>query len=621
MAFVFSVSSEYRESRFIVAAQFIFDEHGGRCAGQVGRSHRYHRRHIANNPPAASTDYRGSLKSQPFGNSTTAALYALTSVRARLTWGEALLAFIRLVKKFSSNIKRLRESLLGYFNEDHAVASQSELSHLHRFTHFWVLVARSFSKSRCPVRAAALTYTTLLALIPMLAVALGVTTSILKQQGEQRIFQFVDKFVDTIIPPAVEETNATNGGVVRVERAPRKSTSADTSATNDATTGTLTGSPESPPTASAATVDVRKMVADKINQFILKTSSGALGLTGTILLVFAAISMLSSIESTFNDIWGVVRGRSWFTRFCLYWSVITLLPILLAVAVGFTSSPYLESTKRLISSLPLVGADLLSVGFQLLPVLITCTCFSLFYMLIPNTKVHLQAALAGGVVGGLLWHLNNLASVIYVSRVVTNSKLYGGLGAVPVFMIGIYFAWLILLFGAQVAYAFQNRASYFQERQVENVNQRGREFVALRIMACIATRFQRGEPPGTVLEIATELAVPTRLVQQIMCVLLAGRLVVEVSGKEMAYAPGRPLESITCHDILTALRCGQGRVLATRDEPGRREIYGEFEQILEAERQAATRLTLLGMVNRVEALTAAEAREAKPGLNAPASPI
>ena len=97
----------------------------------------------------------------------------------------------------------------------------------------------------------------------------------------------------------------------------------------------------------------------------------------------------------------------------------------------------------------------------------------------PNTKVHWRAALAGGLAGGMLFHLNNVVSVLYVSRVVSNSKIYGSLGLVPVFMIGLYFSWLILLFGAQVAYAFQNRATYLEEKQVENINQRGREFVAL----------------------------------------------------------------------------------------------------------------------------------------------
>ena len=108
-------------------------------------------------------------------------------------------------------------------------------------------------------------------------------------------------------------------------------------------------------------------------------------------------------------------------------------------------------------------------------------------MLMPNTKVRWKAAAVGGLIGGILFHLNNMASVLYVSRIVSNSKVYGGLALIPVFMIGLYVGWLILLFGAQIAYAFQNRKTYMEQREVESVNQRGCEFVALRLMTSIGS--------------------------------------------------------------------------------------------------------------------------------------
>src|SRR5215470_2752783 len=209
--------------------------------------------------------------------------------------------------------------------------------------------------------------------------------------------------------------------------------------------------------------------------------------------------------------------------------------------------------------MPFVGGLI----FQFLPVVVLCLTFALFYMLMPNTKVQWKAALVGGTVAGLLLYVNNLISVLYVSRVVSNSRIYGSLGLVPVFMIGLYFGWLILLFGAQVAYSYQNRAIYLEERQVETINQRGREFVALRLMTCIGQRFIAGQSPPAVGEIAETLGVPTRLIQQVMHTLCAARLVVEVAGVEPAFMPARPLETITCHDILLAMRATQGKELAT----------------------------------------------------------
>jgi membrane protein len=184
---------------------------------------------------------------------------------------------------------------------------------------------------------------------------------------------------------------------------------------------------------------------------------------------------------------------------------------------------------------------------------------------------------------------------------VSYSKIYGSLGLVPVFMAGLYFSWLILLFGAQIAYAFQNRRAYLQDKLVENVNQRGREFVALRLMTCIGQRFQSGQPPVTLQTISAELGIPSRLAQQMLQTLLAARLVVETGGRETGYAPARPLEAITAHHILYALRTGGGMELPMRAGPVRAEVLGEFARIEEAERTAADSLTMLALVNRAQA--------------------
>jgi membrane protein len=168
-------------------------------------------------------------------------------------------------------------------------------------------------------------------------------------------------------------------------------------------------------------------------------------------------------------------------------------------------------------------------------------------------------------------------------------------------MIGLYFSWLILLFGAQVSYAFQNRKAYLQDKLAENVNQRGREFVALRLMTCIGQRFQHGQPPVTIQEISAELGIPTRLAQQVLQMLLAAQLVTETTGAESAYAPARPLDSMNAHHVLQAMRTGGGQELPSQNESMREEVYGEFARIEEAERQAATSVTMLALVNRAQA--------------------
>ena len=511
-----------------------------------------------------------------------------------------------------SRFRKIWKSARALWDES-ALRSHAELSKVEKFAHFCLMVWRSFTRNRCPVRASALAYASLLALIPMLAVVMSITSSFLKKQGEERIDQFIVRLVANVMPPSMLSTNViatvtnavastnnvegTNGAaaaapvVVAATNAPpamgsQAGISTGSGRTNESVLPAFTKDEQA--------VKARKEIARRINGFIQNTRSATLGVTGSVLLIFVGISMLGRIEETFNDIWGVARGRNWFTRIVLYWGVISLAPLLMIVALGLATGPHLVGTKELLTTMPFVGRLI----FQFLPIVMLCLTLALFYVLIPNTKVNWRAGLVGGLVAGVLWHLNNAVSVLYVSRVVSNSKIYGSLGLVPVFMIGLYFSWLILLFGAQVAYAFQNRATYLEEKQIENINQRGREFIALRLLTCIGQRFFHGQPPPGALEIGQELGVPSRLILQIMQTLCAARLVVEAAGAEPAYLPARPLESITCHDILLAMRVSQGQELATRDEPARREVYGEFHRIEEAERQAASSVTMLALVTR-----------------------
>jgi membrane protein len=481
--------------------------------------------------------------------------------------------------------------------------AETEASRLEHFAHFCVLVGKSFVRNRCPVRAASLSYATLFALIPMLAVAIGVTSSILKSQGEKEIYAAIDKLVSSIMPPATSKTDShgtsLNLSPLAITLTPTnsivfKSPANSVTNTNVIILAGTTSNPDSD--TPVVSVSAQKEAAKSIHEFVQNTQSGALGLVGTLLLVVVAIRMLANIEATFNDIWGVPRGRPWLSRIILYWATITLGPLLLVAAVGLAGSPHFLATRGAVSG-TLIGGFI----FELLPVVLLWFLFALIYLLVPNTKVNFSAALIGGIVGGSLWHLNNVFGFLYASRVVSYSKIYGSLGLVPVFMAGLYFSWLILLFGAQVAYAFQNRKAYLQDKLVETVNQRGREFVALRLMTCIGQRFQNGQPPLSLQKISTELGVPSRLAQSVLQTLLAARLVVETGGRESGYAPARPLGAISAHDVLFAMRAANGQEITTSDEPARAEVLGEFARIQEAEKQAASSITMLALVNRAQA--------------------
>ncbi len=534
-------------------------------------------------------------------------------------------------KNWFTRLTRIVSDRFGSEKED-GFSLESSLNHFERFVHFWVLVCRSFVRNRCPVRASALSYTTLLALIPMLAVAMGVASIVLKNEGEARIRHVIQSFVDNVIPtpgakagtPAAAPQTSTN--ISDALTAPQFDSSTFQGVYHGANTldSSILASSNSTPTtlsssASAAEVkqNVSKQASEVIYDFAQKSYSKTLGITGVIFLLLTAILTLTRVEETFNDMWGVTRGRDWWSRITNYFFTIIVGPVLLISAVGLANGQNFAKTRDVLEAIPFIQ----TIFSTYLPVIIICFTFAMLYKLVPNTKVDFGAALVGGTLAGLAWNSYNHLGFLLISSVSSANAIYGGLAVIPLLMGGLYVVWLTILFGAQVAYAFQNRAAYLQDKLAENVNQRGREFVALRLMTCIGQRFNRGQKPVTIREISAELGIPSKLVQQVLQTLLAAQLVVEIAGVEAGYSPARPLDTINCHDVLVAMRATHGQEPATRDEPVRIEVLGEFARIQAAEREAASSVTMLALVNRAHDRLELAGVEAPPLTTVELSPI
>lgn len=404
---------------------------------------------------------------------------------------------------------------------------------------FWVQVGQSFVRNRCPVRASALAYSSLLAFIPLLAVAIGILTSVLKND-QAGIRVWIDGLLQNVVPQLMRSEEF------------------------------------------AGTKDV---VVTKILDWIGNVHSGALGTGGTVALLVVILFMMARIEETLNDIWGVTRGRSWYARVVNYWAAISLGPIVILSAIGFSTILRLEEIKAWLQHAPFLAG---LTRFAPIPIL--AGACALFYALMPNTKVQWKSALVGGGVAGVLWFLNNELGAAFVSEAAKrNSAIYGSIAVLPVFMVGLYFFWVLLLFGAQVAYTYQNRRSYLMSRQTDRVHQDGREFVALRIMIEAARAYVGGGGSPSVSVLADRLEVPGQLISHTTSILLRARLLVEVSDGEAGFLPARPLESITVSDVLEAMRRGVGSRLPTRSDAGRVLAEAELARVVEAERSAGGR--------------------------------
>ncbi len=434
--------------------------------------------------------------------------------------------------------RRLQQEIWAlFFDEDHAEAIAA--SRVRRFLHFWVVVGKGFTRSRCPVRASALAYSSLLAFIPLFAVVIGIATGVLKGERD-RIKSDIDLVLTNLVPQIKENPDF---------------------------------------------LDMKNKIVAYTWDGIDKVNSGTIGTSGALALLTVIIFMLARVEETLNDIWGVSQGRSWYARVVNYWAAISLGPVIILAAISFTAALRLERTEEYLSMLPFIGSFLL----KLAPVPIVGGAFALFYALVPNTKVQWRAALVGGLTAAVLWHLLNQTSFLFVSQVNRNSKIFGTLVPIPVFMAGMYFSWLLLLFGSQVAYSYQNRKAHFTSRQSDRVHQDGCELVAVRVMVEVGRSFVAGRDGPSLQALSERLEVPTELIGRVVGTLLRTHLVVESSGSETGLAPGRPLAQIRVSDILTAMRRGVGQRLATRADESRALTERELESVRKAEEGAGVR--------------------------------
>ena len=351
----------------------------------------------------------------------------------------------------------------------------------------------------------------------------------------------------------------------------------------------------------------------KIVNIVSDIPFGTIGITAMIGLIFAAISMMRTIEAAFNDIWGVTRSRSWWNSILLYWGVLTLGPAVLALV---TTSSYVKATFQQVEwmqRLPLLGM----LNTALLPIITLAIAFGLFYLLMPNTRVDPRSAAVGAAVAATLWWGNSQLGALYNTRVVTYSKIYGSLGAVPLFLLGLYFSWLILLFGSQVAYVFQNRGAYLQDRQADSIHQNGREFAALRLMTAIGMCFQRGERPPVASSLANQLGIPPKLATSLLGSLASSGLLHETSGAEAAFVPAKPLNELSIQSILLAIRTAHGRDISTAEDAGRQPVTQALDAVRKAENSMASNLSLAQLVG--EALEAANTSDPKRHLPLPNS--
>jgi membrane protein len=294
-------------------------------------------------------------------------------------------------------------------------------------------------------------------------------------------------------------------------------------------------------------------LALRIIGFVENINVGVLGSIGLLLLIYTLISQIQKLENALNTIWSVRASRNFSQRFSNYMSVLLVGPVLIFSAIGITATLMSSTLVKKVLSIGAMG-DLAYVIGRLVPYVLAILAFTLIYIFLPNTKVKAAAALIGGVFAGILWKITGLAFASFVVTSAKYSKIYSGFAVVIFFLLWLYWSWLILLVGARVAAYFQHPDLFDPRRTEDKAGKRFHERVALIAMFLIGYNFYHNKSPWDFDSLAERLGCSGNVLHRALSSLEKGGLIMTASGDNPVYLPGRDTETITVKDVLDSVR-------------------------------------------------------------------
>jgi membrane protein len=403
-------------------------------------------------------------------------------------------------------------------------------------------MATTFKETKTASRAADLSFSSLLGLGPLIAIAMLVASTLFGESNPNLAVDFLNRLITFVAPQLDQYESLNNGGAV----------------------------------------PVNPQLVEMINGFIKGARSETAGAVGAILLVVIVLFLFKSIEDAFNDIWGVRRGRTLIMRVAFYWTVLTLGGVLFFAAAAILGAGAFVNV--FVGRLPF-GAEIVRLLRWSLPsfsfVVLVCV-LAVFYRAIPNTKVRWGAAMSGALAVALLLTANNFLQFLYLERVLVTRSLFGSLGIIPVLMFGLYIFWLFVLIGGQICYAVQNVHVRNSRLAWGSLSEANRERLSLRVLMAICRRFHAALPPISGPELSAAVRLPTQVLNECLNRIVAAGFVMAVpapagsKSTEIHYQPTRPLNRITLFEFkLAAENLGVPPPAGSMgvDDP----IVGEFE--------------------------------------------
>lgn len=363
----------------------------------------------------------------------------------------------------------------------------------------FVLSVRGFNEDKCQLRASALTFYSLVSIVPIFAMAFGIA------QGFG-----MEKLLESQLREKL-----------------------------------------------AGHEEVLTNVLNFSRSLLENTKGGLIAGAGLVVLFWAVIKVLSHIEYSFNDIWGVKEPRSFGRKCADYLSLMLICPVIIIVSGGV--NVFLSTQFSLImDKFDLLGnfRGVLLFFLRLLPYTMMWGLFTFLYFFLPNTRVSISAALLGGIVAGTIFQLVQWVYITFQVGVAKYNAIYGSFAALPLFLAWMQISWLILLYGAELAFAHQYEETYEFEPDATKASHRLRMLLSLMIMHHLVQKFRRGEKAPAAREISHELELPIRFVNDLLFTLTKSRLAVMVEmggGGDHGYQPAIDPDVITVRHVIDKL--------------------------------------------------------------------
>jgi membrane protein len=364
-----------------------------------------------------------------------------------------------------------------------------------------ILSGRGFQESQCLLRASALTYLSTLSIVPIFALAFGIA------QG----FGLAKNLRETLI------------------------------------------------TRFAGHEDVFTIVFDFAENAINNTKGSVIAGIGLLMLFYTIMMMLNSVEETFNAIWKVKRQRSFVRKFTDYLAIMIFTPIILVVSGSvtvFLHSEFIDITKKTESIFNYIDPIVL-FSYDLIPFVLIWLLLTLNYIILPNTHVNFLSSLIAGAATAIMYQVVQWVYIKFQIGVGNYNAIYGSFAALPLFLVWLQTSWIIILFGAEIAYAHQHANKYEFETDALQMNIRSRKLIALLVAQLVIKRFANGEKPFNAEQIAEHLKVPLNFVKIAIDSLEEAEIILEAYEKNNvripAYIPARDINSITLQYVLSAI--------------------------------------------------------------------